>query len=215
MRSAASRRPTRMDPRTETAAERREQADLLAGLTAEQWDGSSLCAGWRVREVIAHTTMPYRLSTPGFLLAMVRARGSFARMADHVARADAARLSPADLVAALRDNAEHPWAPPGGGPVGALSHDVIHGLDVTVALGLDRTPPPGRVGLVLAGMRPRSVRFFGTDLTGVRLEATDQDWSHGEGAPVRGTGADLLLAVCGRTLPPGRLAGPGAARFSA
>ena len=204
-----------MDPSTETAAERREQAELLAGLTEEQWDAPSLCAGWRVREVVAHTTMPYRLSLPRFVLQMLRARGSFGRMADRAARADAAGLSSGELVASLRDNAEHPWAPPGGGPAGALAHDVIHGLDVTVALGLDRTPPPGRVGLVLAGMQPRTVRFFRTDLTGVRLEATDQDWTFGEGAPVRGSGADILLAVCGRTLPSGRLTGAEAARFSA
>ncbi|MBO0810259.1 MAG: maleylpyruvate isomerase N-terminal domain-containing protein, partial [Actinobacteria bacterium] len=32
-------------------AERTGLADLLAGLTAEQWEVPSLCAGWRVREV--------------------------------------------------------------------------------------------------------------------------------------------------------------------
>ena len=83
---------------------------------------------------------------------------------------------------------------------------MIHGLDVTVALGVDRTVPE-RVGLVLAGMKPKNVAFFGTDLSGVSLEATDLDWRYGEGEPVRGTGADLLLVVCGRKLPAGRLRG--------
>ncbi len=52
---------------------------------------------------------------------------------------------------------------------GALSHDVIHGLDITVGLGLDRQVPSERVAMVLAGMRPRHIAFFGTDLAGDRL----------------------------------------------
>ncbi len=32
-------------------------ADLLDSLPDQQWDTQSLCAGWRVREVVAHLTM--------------------------------------------------------------------------------------------------------------------------------------------------------------
>jgi uncharacterized protein (TIGR03083 family) len=199
--------------RAAVVAERREQAELLGGLSDAQWDAPSLCAGWRTREVIAHTTMQYRMSLPRFALAMLKARGNFNRAADRMARADAATLSQDDLVAALRDNSEHPWTPPGGGPVGALSHDVIHGLDITVALGIDRTVPD-RVGLVLAAMRPKNIAFFGTDLSGVSLRATDLDWTYGDGDPLHGTGADLLLVVCGRKLPGDRLKGEQAGRFT-
>ncbi|MBI5337581.1 MAG: maleylpyruvate isomerase family mycothiol-dependent enzyme [Mycolicibacterium rufum] len=34
--------------------ERRDFADLVAGLGREQWLAPSLCAGWRVRDVAAH-----------------------------------------------------------------------------------------------------------------------------------------------------------------
>ena len=40
------------------------------------------------------------------------------------------------------------------------------------------------------------------------------DWTLGSGVPLTGTAADLLLVLCGRTLPPGRLAGEPSARFS-
>jgi uncharacterized protein (TIGR03083 family) len=201
--------------RSAVVAERREQAELLAGLTPEQWDAPTLCAGWSVREVIAHTTSAYRTSLPTFLLELVKAGGSFNRMADRSARRDAAQLTAEQLVACLRDNAEHPWTPPGGGPAGALAHDVIHGLDVTVGLGLDRLVPQERVAMVLSGMRPRNVAFFGADLDGVELCATDTDWRFGSGSPVRGTAQDLLLVVCGRRLPPGRLDGAEAGRYTA
>jgi uncharacterized protein (TIGR03083 family) len=209
------RRMTDADVRAEVAAERREQAATLAGLAPEQWDASTLCAGWRVREVVAHTTMPYRTSVPRFLLEIAKARGDFNRMADRCARRDAAQLSSGQLQAALRDNAEHPWAPPGGGPHGALSHDVIHGLDITVALGLDRQVPAERVAMVLAGMKPRNLAYFGVVLDGIELRATDVDWSFGSGTPVTGLAQDLLLVVCGRRLPPGRLHGEAATLFTA
>jgi hypothetical protein len=123
-------------------------------------------------------------------------------------------MSSDDLLGCLRANVAHPWKPPGGGLAGALSHDVIHGLDITVGLGLDRRVPLDRMALVFDAMTPKCVGYFGTDLTGVRLAATDLDWSHGTGTPVRATAQHLLLVVCGRRLPPGLLQGDAAARYS-
>jgi len=205
---------TEDDIRAAVTAERSEQADLLAALRPDQWDAPTLCAGWRVREVVAHTTMPFRTSTGRALVELVKAGGRVNRMADRCARRDAARMTSAQLLAALRDNVAHAWKPPGGGALGALSHDVIHGLDITVGLGLGRRVPPDRVAMVLAGLAPRNIAFFGTDLTGVMLRATDLEWSHGTGTPVRGLAQDLLLVICGRRLPPGHLGGDAASRFT-
>ena len=196
------------------AAERRELAAILGGLPPESWDSPTLCAGWRVREVVAHITMPFRYRPPRFAFEMIRSRGNFNRMADRCARRDAA-APPAQLAAALRDNERNPWKPPGGGYHGALTHDVIHGLDITVALGLDRQVPADRLGIVLAGITAAtSMRFFGTDLDGIELRADDLDWSFGSGAPVSGSAQDLALVVCGRALPPGHLRGEPSARFT-
>jgi uncharacterized protein (TIGR03083 family) len=203
------------DIRVAVAGERTDLADLLARLPDEDWDKPTLCAGWRVRELVAHIVMPYRLSTPRFLLGMVRARGRFDRFADRHARSEAAVLSPAELTETLRQNVDHPWKPPGGGYQGALSHDVIHGLDLTVALGIDRQVPMDRLQLILDDLNPRQLRYFGVDLTGIQLRATDLDWIHGTGEPLNGTAQDLLLVLCGRTLPPGHLTGAAAGRFTA
>jgi uncharacterized protein (TIGR03083 family) len=196
------------------AAERRDLADLFGGLPGETWDAPTLCAGWRVREVVAHMTMPFRLSLAGFAGGMIRARGNFDRMADRTARRDAAAMSPAELVTMMRDNAAHPWKPPGGGYSGALTHDVVHGLDVTVALGLDRRVPEERLRPVLDGLRAsRARRYFGVELTGVELRADDLDWSLGSGTVLSGRAQDLLLVVCGRRLPAGLLRGEPSDRF--
>ena len=197
------------------AAQRAELAEVLAGLPAPGWDDPTLCAGWRVREVVAHITMPFRFSGRRFAFELAKSRGRFNVMAVRVARRDAAAMSPADLAGALRSNIGHPWKPPGGGFTGALSHDLIHGLDITVPLGLDRPVPEERLRLVLPGsLTDRSVKFFGTDLDGIELRASDMDWTLGSGTPLEGTAADLLLVLCGRTLPPGRLTGEAGTRFT-
>ncbi|WP_435199249.1 maleylpyruvate isomerase family mycothiol-dependent enzyme [Janibacter sp. GS2] len=186
-----------------TRAERRRLVATLEGITPADWDAASLCAGWRVREVVAHLSLPYRYSGWAVARGLLGARGSFARFADRAARSDAAVLSDAQLLQALASNVEHPWRPPGGGPVGALSHDVIHGLDITEPLALEG-PPVATIRHVLDGAGPRNLKFFGVDLHGHRLQATDTDWQLGEGDPVRLTAKEILLVITARTPLPGR-----------
>jgi len=197
------------------AAQRAELAEVLADLPQARSDEPTLCAGWRVREVVAHITMPFRYGRGKFVLELARSRGRFSEMADRAARRDAAAMTPADLAGAVRSNTGHPWKPPGGGYTGALAHDLIHGLDITVPLGLDRPVPDERLRVVLPGSAAdRSVRFFGVDLDGIELRADDMDWTLGSGTPLTGAAQDLLLVLCGRILPAGRLAGEPGGRFS-
>lgn len=205
-----------IDVRAAIAAERRDLAEILAGLRPPQWDAPTLCAGWRVREVVAHQTMPFRYSAPKVLTGLLLAGGNFNKMADRAARRDAASMSSGELVAAMTNNVNHAWKAPGGGFEGALSHDVIHGLDITVGLGLDRQVPLDRLRIVLPkDAAAKGVKYFGVDLTAIQFRADDLDWSIGTGEPLQGNGQDLLLALCGRLLPPGRLRGAAGRRFTA
>ena len=198
------------------AGERRELAGVLAGLSARSWDTPTLCAGWRVREVVAHTTMPFRYAGPRFVLELLRSRGDFARMADRCARRDAAAMSTDELTRAVADNAEFPWRPPGGGFPAALTHEVVHGLDWTVPLGIDRQVPGERLRIVLDQLSgPRALKHFGANLRGVELVADDLDWRFGSGTPLSVAAQDLALVLAGRRLPAGRLLGRPAEQFSA
>ncbi len=51
---------TDSDLRPLVAAAYLELADLLDEAPESAWDTPSLCEGWRVREVVAHMTMPAR-----------------------------------------------------------------------------------------------------------------------------------------------------------
>ncbi|HZR50609.1 MAG TPA: maleylpyruvate isomerase family mycothiol-dependent enzyme [Streptosporangiaceae bacterium] len=197
------------------AATRTELAAMLGDLSAGEWDAPTLCAGWRVREVVAHITMPFRYSGRRFMLELARSRGDFTAMSDRVARRDASAMSPAELTQAVADNVNHPWKPPGGGFAGALSHDVIHGLDIVVPLGMPWAIPSERLRHVLPeSATSRPVRFFGVDLDGIEFVASDMEWTLGSGEPLTGTGQDLLLAICGRKLPQGRLKGVSSDRLT-
>ena len=92
------------------------------------------------------------------------------------------------------------------GRAGALNYVVIHGLDITVPLGVTERAPDETMRAVLDHLtRGGAHTHFGFDLTGLRVHTTDFGWSFGSGAPLSGTAADLALHVCGRSLPPGRI----------
>lgn len=109
-----------------------------------------------------------------------------------------------ELLDQLRSPALHGWTPPSGGAAGALSHAVIHSLDVTVALDEPAVAPAAATTAVLDHLTAAAGAVFGVDLSAVKLEATDRDWSWGSGDPVRPDIGSLVALVSGRTLPDGR-----------
>jgi len=189
------------------AAEFVALAGLLESATEAQWDTPSLCAGWRVREVIAHMTMAARYSEEEFMAELRRYEFDFGRLSDEVAARDA-DLPTSELVACLRSEVMRHWTPPGGGWHGALNHVVIHGLDVTVPLGVPRRSPDATIRVVLDDLTAGGVQArFGTSIEGRSLQATDLDWSYGSGPALRGPAELLAVVMCGRNVPGGRLEG--------
>jgi uncharacterized protein (TIGR03083 family) len=178
-------------------------ADLLSAAPVQAWDSPSLCDKWQVRHVVAHVTMPVRMTPEQFGAEMAAAGGEFGVLSDTVAARDAL-LPAAELLDQLRSPGLHAWQPPGGGAVGALSHAVIHSLDVTIALARPAVAPGEAVTAVLDQLTAAHGTWFGVDLTDVRLEAADTDWSWGSGRLVRGDSGSLVALLSGRALPDGR-----------
>ena len=189
------------------AAEFVALADLLDSATAAQWDTPSLCAGWRVREVVAHMTMAARYSEDEFMAELRRCDFDFGRLSNEIAARDAG-LPAIEHVANLRSDVMQHWTPPGGGYHGALNHVVIHGLDITVPLGVPRRSPDSTIRIILDDLTRGGVHeHFGTNVEGRSLQATDLDWSYGSGPPLRGRAEELAVMLCGRILPAGRIDG--------
>jgi uncharacterized protein (TIGR03083 family) len=93
-----------------------------------------------------------------------------------------------------------------------LVDQMVHHQDVRRPLGLAREIPGDRLRAALeaapavAGPVRAKKRA-----AGLRLEATDVDWSTGTGPVVRGTGEALLLALTGRQVALAELEGDGVA----
>jgi uncharacterized protein (TIGR03083 family) len=192
---------------TAVAAQYQVLAETLALAPDDSWNSPSLCDGWRVREVVAHVTMPSRYSEGEFMAELERCGYDFTRLSNEVAIRDA-EASSDQLLADLRSEVLHHWSPPGGSYHDALNHVVIHSLDITVPLGINRLASDETIRAVLDGLTEGGVHArFGIDVEGRHLEANDISWEYGSGDLLRGAAEDLTLALCGRRIPSGRLNG--------
>ena len=193
--------------------EREAFATLLEGLTPQQWESPTLCKGWRVRDVVAHVVGYDPLSRLQLLRRMTKGlvtRGG----ANTVGVAEYASRSPEELTALMRQYAVPRGLTAGFGGRIALTDGMIHQQDIRRPLGIPRTIPaePLRIALDFATWAPRILG--GLRARGLRLIATDLDWTHGKGPEVRGSGEALLLAMAGRAAALDDLDGPGKTKLA-
>lgn len=188
-----------------------ERADLLAlleQLTPEQWDAATLCPDWRVRDVVAHVFSYDELSRPDLV-------GRFLRGGLHPDRVNAVCLAayadhtPAALLDLARRCVEPRGLPAGFNGGIALVDGMIHHQDIRRPLGMPRDVPADRLRAALEFAQNAPVILGFWHRRGLRLIATDVDWSTGSGPEVRGPGEAILLAIAGRDAAIDELSGPG------
>lgn len=191
------------------AQERAHLLTVLEGLDAADWDTSSLCAGWTVKNVVTHVLMPYELSTPGFFARMIARRFRFDAVADMVATRD--RRSPAELVEALRSTANRKFNVPGAPVEAPLSHLVAHSEDIYRPLNITRVAVPESLNTTLGQFTsPRASASQAPGLLdGVSLRASDTGWSWGDGPTATGAAASLISTLAGRPAALADLSGDG------
>jgi uncharacterized protein (TIGR03083 family) len=198
------------------ADHRRALAGLLAGLDDDEWEHPSLCAEWRVRDVAAHVAMtPLHPPMVGVLVAAVRAGGDFDAVNRDMARRHAAAVRPEDVVAQLHEHADSRRKPVITTYRNLLFDVLVHSQDIALPLGRELPLSPAATRAALDRVWTMGWPFHARRrLAGVRLAATDLDWSAGSGPEVSGAGSVLLLLLTGRTATAlGALSGPGTARI--
>jgi uncharacterized protein (TIGR03083 family) len=202
--------------------ERRELRGFLDRLTPEQWRRESLCAGWSVRDLVAHLVawddlLLYR-SRREQLGALLRFSTLYAMSLGSMNRLNrrigsrTGRLGPEELLRLFGadDSPELKWLFDGTNPGAHLAEYVVHQQDIRRPLGLPRQVPPDRLVAALNGV---------TKLPGVRWpawrllrrrrwEATDVEWCAGRGPVLIGPGDAILVALAGRSGAIEELAGP-------
>jgi uncharacterized protein (TIGR03083 family) len=193
--------------------ERGEFAALLEGLTPQQWTSPTLCEQWRVREVAVHTVSYDELSTAGLVGRFLKGRLNTDRI-NAIGVADYADSAPEQITAMIRAHAEPHGLTGGFGGRIALTDGMIHQQDIRRSVGIPRTIDQERLRTALDFARFAPTIRGAWRARGVRLVATDLDWSHGSGPEVRGSGEALLMAMAGRRAALDDLDGPGKAKFA-
>ncbi len=121
--------------------ERFSLADMLEGLSPDQWEQPSLCARWRVRDVAAHVAMtPTAPTVPVLAAALVRAGGNLWMVGARIA-IDHARRPTGTIVEELRQDAAARAMPAITNEDNLLMDAPVHSQDIAVPLGIRRPMP--------------------------------------------------------------------------
>lgn len=186
---------------------------LAAGFTAEEWSAPSLCDGWSNHDVLAHLVVGCSAGAVTVTAEILRHGGSFDLGNAAMARSLAATRSPADL---LDDFALLTVRPRGLGryfPGRLLLGDhITHELDILFALGREPAIPADGLVAVLKTQVSVPNPFVPAfrNSRGLRLVATDADWTYGRRGPiVRGRAAELVSVLGNRPAMLARLDGEG------
>lgn len=201
------------------AEEVHDFADLVASLDEPQLDTPSLCEGWRVRDVAGHVASGVAISVPAVVAKAVTHGFSVPKASRAVAVAWADEHSAAEMAAAIHQAAElfATGAKRKGllrtlKPTDLVLDNLVHRQDIRRPLGMGTDLPEHQL-LGALSVAPTAAGFVKANARtkGLRLEATDVDWSWGAGPVVRGPGEAILLAVTGRPAGLADLEGDGVA----
>lgn len=195
---------------TDVHQERQALLELLETLTPEQWDAPSLCAEWRVRDVVAHMVSETRMTVAQIGWGLITSRFRINR---YLAK-DARQRGAAPVPTLLEDFRSAVFARthlPGLSSLSMLEDVVIHQLDIRRPLEQDRAIPSERMTPVATDLWINHF-FAGPQLfEGLRAVATDTNWSAGDGAEVTGPIEALILTLAGRFVALDLLEGEGTA----
>lgn len=206
-----------MESRDRVRDEMLALAERLDELDDEQWNAASLCPEWRVRDVLAHMVAGAEgvFGPAAVFGGMLRHGFRFNRWV----AIDGQRRGTEDpqrILAAFRAAAANREAVSAGASVTSLMHVVIHGQDICRPLGIARDIPEADLVAVADFVRDDRHRF-GTKkrIAGLRLEATDADWSCGHGPEVVGPAEALVMMMAGRSVALHDLSGAGMGALAA
>jgi uncharacterized protein (TIGR03083 family) len=189
--------------------ERSALAVDLAALDTSQWDVQSLCSEWKVRHVVGHLVGGSDVKMGSFLTGMLKSGMSFNRCMSREALALGAE-SPDELLNQFRNTIGTRRTPPGAKPEVMLTDLVCHSEDIRRPIGIARNVPEATLLTVADAVKRIGFPLHAKKrIAGLRISATDSDWSAGDGPSVEGPLAALIFVMAGRKAPLEVLSGEG------
>ncbi len=189
--------------------ERSALADDLATLDDSQWNAQSLCSEWKVRHVVGHLIGGADLKTVPFLTGLFKSGMNFNRF---MARGGLAlgMARPDELLGQFRKTIGMHRTPLGANSEIMLIDIVCHSGDIRRPTGMTRSVPEATLSTVADVVKRIGFPLQAKKrIAGLRMSATDSDWSAGDGPTVEGPLASLILVMAGRKAPLEDLSGEG------
>ena len=189
--------------------ERQALIDHLDGLTAEQWNTQSLCDDWTVHDVLAHLVDDAKTTKPSFVRNLILARFNFDRANQNGVDRER-KHTPQQTLEAFHQVSDRTSSAPA--PLASrLVEIIVHGEDIRRPLGISHVYPVDAIIAAIDYQLATSDSMGGSKdrATGLKLIATDADWSHGNGAGVRGHAIDILMTFTRRPVSNDALTGEG------
>jgi uncharacterized protein (TIGR03083 family) len=188
--------------------ERASIAETFEALSPAQWSEPSLCQGWSVQDTAGHILNGAE-QTPGKFFCRMALNGfRFNKMIDTDARMSG-RIPSEEIIDRLRRRLTTTNRPPAT-VVTMLGEVVVHSEDIRRPLQIQSTTKPEAIVAALELFTKTGFPLNSKQrIAGVRLIASDLDWSHGDGPQITGSGLNLLLAMTGRSVGLAALAGDG------
>jgi uncharacterized protein (TIGR03083 family) len=189
-------------------SQRSAVADMLEKLTPDQWATPSLCGTWTVKLTAAHILAGAEQTVPAFLAGMATSGFRFnVLMRRNASRL--AKLEPGEIITRIRARTTTTNRPPRK-VMTMLGEIVVHGEDIRYPLGMYAAIPAQATDACLEMYKTGIFPVGGKKrVRGLRLVATDSDWSYGSGPEVTGPGMSILLAMAGRAVGTDGLSGEG------
>ena len=199
-----------MDTWTSITSGRQAFAAYLTALTAEEWNTPSLCAGWTVKDVAAHMLVIPTMSRGRVFRSFVGSGFNLEKMNAKLVKTLTAEMSTSDIASTAQSSAASRSMPPGLKLPGVLNELAIHAADISEAVGKPFDLPTDDYVDCLEHIKNVQPVFGArTRAAGLKLHATDSDWSTGSGPSVSGPSRQLLLALAGRRSALDHLTGDG------
>ena len=176
------------------AAERTALVDYLPTLSDGDWKCQSPCAGWTVHDLIAHVVAGAQTTPLNFGPGLIASGFSFDRLAARGIRQQG-NANPTQLIAALRARIDAKTQP-GKAYLGEI---VVHSEDLRRAVGAPAGDHPAAHLIAVGDYYAGSGGPVGGKkrVAGLKLSATDLEWTTGSGPEVEGPLVALIMATCG------------------
>ncbi|MDQ1511799.1 MAG: hypothetical protein QOG50_3643 [Actinomycetota bacterium] len=179
-------------------AERASLGEFLDTLTPAQWSAPTWCDRWNVQELVAHLTAAGNITAGHFFAGFAKAGFNFDKFVDGDLR-HYSNGTPAEVKARYDEIITSNRKPPGPAYV-ALGEVMVHGEDIRRSQGAQGEHPVEHL-VTLADLYKKTGPPLRARkrVAGLKLQATDVDWSTGDGPEVKGPCMSLIMAMVGRT----------------